>query len=191
MNQALLTKVGWRLTQNDSGLWCKLLKRKYLNSRNFFDLELNKGAACSSTWKAVAFGAGLINKGLKWRVVSGELIRFWINDLVSDVGVLQDHGVTLLLKILNTFYGVTGSLVRFLFGFFLLQLCGLFGNRDIRRKREIVDTEYVAATVDLVRRKLSFALLPEVMQKTSNFINEVDVLQPFEPMAMTPPPLNS
>ena len=79
LNQAL-TKAGWRLTQNDSGLWCKLLQHKYLIFRNLFDPDLIKGVVCSSTWKAIAFGAKLITKGLFWRVGNGEQIRFWIDN---------------------------------------------------------------------------------------------------------------
>ena len=30
MNQVLLAKAGWRLLQNDSGLWANMLKGKYL-----------------------------------------------------------------------------------------------------------------------------------------------------------------
>jgi hypothetical protein len=48
---------------------------------------------CSSTWRAIAFGADLINKGLRWRVGSGEQIRFWVDDWVPDIGVLQDHAL--------------------------------------------------------------------------------------------------
>ncbi|KAK3205157.1 hypothetical protein Dsin_019203 [Dipteronia sinensis] len=40
----------------------EVIKHKYLNIRSFFDTELNKGVVCSSTWRAIAFGANLINK---------------------------------------------------------------------------------------------------------------------------------
>ncbi|KAK2663530.1 hypothetical protein Ddye_002104 [Dipteronia dyeriana] len=91
MNQALLAKVGWKLLQNDCGIWSQILKYKYLNKRYITDLNLNKNMVCSSTWKAIAFCAKLIIKGLKWRVGSGATIRFWIDDWVPDVGVLEAH----------------------------------------------------------------------------------------------------
>ena len=76
MNQALLAKAGWRLLHNDSGFWSHLLKCKYLRSRSLTDPDLNRNKVCSSTWKAISFGAKLIGKGLRWRVGSGSIIRF-------------------------------------------------------------------------------------------------------------------
>ncbi|KAK3229956.1 hypothetical protein Dsin_001837 [Dipteronia sinensis] len=91
MNQALLAKAGWRLLQIDNGIWCQLLKHKYLNNIVLTDPNLNKNKVCSSTWKSISFGAKLIDKGLKWRVGSGTHIRFWVDNWVPDVGVLKDH----------------------------------------------------------------------------------------------------
>lgn len=31
----------------------------------------------SSTWRAIVFGANLLNNGLYWRVGNGRLINFW------------------------------------------------------------------------------------------------------------------
>ncbi|KAK2653379.1 hypothetical protein Ddye_013235 [Dipteronia dyeriana] len=56
MNQVLLAKAGWRLFQNDYGIWSQILKYKYLIKHHITDLNLNKNMVCSSTWKAIAFG---------------------------------------------------------------------------------------------------------------------------------------
>ncbi|KAK3205475.1 hypothetical protein Dsin_019521 [Dipteronia sinensis] len=74
--------------------WCKLFKSKYLNSRNFFDLELSKG------WFVLALGKLLLLVliWLKWRVGSGEQIRFWTDDWVPDMGVLYAHAFIVLSK---------------------------------------------------------------------------------------------
>ena len=93
MNQTVLAKAAWRVSQDDSGIWCKILKYKYLNTKSLSDPELSKGVVCSSTWKAIAFGVDLINKGMRWRVGSGEQIRFWVDDWVPDIGVLKDHAL--------------------------------------------------------------------------------------------------
>ncbi|KAK3228044.1 hypothetical protein Dsin_007906 [Dipteronia sinensis] len=68
MNQALLVKTGWRILYNDEGIWCRLLRHKYLNNKYILDPNLAKGIACSSTWKGIAFGAKLVAKGVKWRI---------------------------------------------------------------------------------------------------------------------------
>ena len=48
---------------------------------------------CSSTWKALAFGAKLVNRGLFWRVGNGELIRLWTDNWVPDMGILLNHAL--------------------------------------------------------------------------------------------------
>ncbi|KAK3218139.1 hypothetical protein Dsin_012109 [Dipteronia sinensis] len=96
LNQAFLAKASWFLIQDDSGIWCKVIKHKYLNTRSLFDIELNKKVVCYSTWKAIAFGASLINKGLFWRVGNGDHIRFRTNNWVPDVGFLLEHALVVL-----------------------------------------------------------------------------------------------
>ncbi|KAK2636450.1 hypothetical protein Ddye_031242 [Dipteronia dyeriana] len=61
MNQSLLAKIGWRIVQDDKGIWCKLLKSKYLHSKTIVDQETGSRIVCSSTWKGITFGAKLIN----------------------------------------------------------------------------------------------------------------------------------
>ena len=90
MNQALLAKVGWRLLQNENGLWCKLLSSKYLNTSSLIDIIYSKGGVCSSTWRGIRFGVKLLAKGLLWRVGRGDKIRFWVDNWVPGIGVLKD-----------------------------------------------------------------------------------------------------
>ncbi|CAL2256142.1 unnamed protein product [Prunus armeniaca] len=60
MNQALLTKSGWKLLQRDQGLWSHILNRKYLK-----------------------------NQSLKWRVGNGDDILFWMDNWVG-CGLLEE-----------------------------------------------------------------------------------------------------
>ncbi|KAK3212013.1 hypothetical protein Dsin_016719 [Dipteronia sinensis] len=97
MNQALLAKAIWQVFQDDSGIWCKLLKHKYMNSNSFSDPELSKGVISSSTWKSIAFGTKLINIEMRWRVRCGERILFWLDEWVPDTSILEDHALIALL----------------------------------------------------------------------------------------------
>ncbi|KAK3220958.1 hypothetical protein Dsin_014928 [Dipteronia sinensis] len=76
MNQALLAKIGRRIIDNDDGIWCRLLKHKYLNNINILDSNLAKGIACSSTWKGIAFRAKLVAKGVEWRIDNDAHVKF-------------------------------------------------------------------------------------------------------------------
>ncbi|KAK3199147.1 hypothetical protein Dsin_022562 [Dipteronia sinensis] len=96
MNQALLAKVGWRILQHNNGIWCHLLKHKYLNNKSLTDPDLNKGVVCSSTWRGTAFGAKLISKGLKWRVRDGCQALFWLDNWVPKVGILREQATITL-----------------------------------------------------------------------------------------------
>lgn len=39
----------------------------------------------SIIWKEICWGSGLLNRGLKWRVVNGEATRFWVDVWLEDV----------------------------------------------------------------------------------------------------------
>ncbi|KAK0606978.1 hypothetical protein LWI29_007229 [Acer saccharum] len=91
MNQALLAKVGWRLMQNNTSLWGRLLKDKYLKGGNMFDYGNLKSNNCSSTWRGILFGAKLLLDGMKWRVGNGNRINLWVDDWAPTDGKLFNH----------------------------------------------------------------------------------------------------
>lgn len=62
----------------NKGLWRKVLQKKYLKYRtSIVDPLYMSPVGCSSTWRAIVFGANLLNNGLCWRVGNGRLINFW------------------------------------------------------------------------------------------------------------------
>lgn len=56
MNKALITKVRWRLFQDKSSLWAKVVHCKYrvgeLDDHTWFDAKRNR----SSTWRSIKIG---------------------------------------------------------------------------------------------------------------------------------------
>ncbi|KAK0575156.1 hypothetical protein LWI29_034688 [Acer saccharum] len=91
MNQALLAKAGWRLSQRDTGLWGSFLKGKY-HKGGFMDVyDSLKNRNCSSTWRGVSYGAKLLLDRVTWRVGDGRVIRFWTDNWVPELGKLQRH----------------------------------------------------------------------------------------------------
>ncbi|KAI5351228.1 hypothetical protein L3X38_004119 [Prunus dulcis] len=92
MNQALLAKSGWRLLQNDQGLWAKVLKAKYLKNCDMLSVNEHQFRSCSSCWRGVLFGAKLLPSGVKWRVGYGDSILFW-TDVWLSCGTLISHAL--------------------------------------------------------------------------------------------------
>ncbi|KAK3204897.1 hypothetical protein Dsin_018943 [Dipteronia sinensis] len=84
MNQALLAKAAWRVFQDDGGIWVKILKHKYLNTKSLSDPELSKWVVCSSTWRAIYFGADLLNKGVLKDLALVNLSVGMLSQVVSD-----------------------------------------------------------------------------------------------------------
>lgn len=80
MNRAMLAKASWRITNNDSGLWCKILKCKYLQTNSILDSSYKKHVGCSSTWNSILHGAGLLRAEILWRVGNGCSIKFWYDN---------------------------------------------------------------------------------------------------------------
>ncbi|KAL6213887.1 hypothetical protein ACLB2K_013326 [Fragaria x ananassa] len=76
MNQAMLSKIGWRIFQHDNGLWANVFYPKYLQHDCLFGNDYKPPSDVSTTWGGVMHGAELIKKNLKWRVRNGNSIKF-------------------------------------------------------------------------------------------------------------------
>ncbi|KAK3231085.1 hypothetical protein Dsin_002966 [Dipteronia sinensis] len=91
MNQALLAKAGWRLSQKVTGLWGNLLKDKYLRGGHMTVYDSLKDMNCSSTWRGLSYGAKLLFEGVHWRVGDGCRISFWTDIWILELGKLLRH----------------------------------------------------------------------------------------------------
>jgi hypothetical protein len=50
MNECLLVKLIWKISQGSDGLWCRFIKAKYIKDGNFYGSKI-KGA--SQFWKGL------------------------------------------------------------------------------------------------------------------------------------------
>lgn len=85
-NQAILTKLCWRLATDNEALWAKLLAKKYLSPRRLS--EEGRKLPCSRIWVACKKGGPIYVKGLKWSVRNGELVNLWYDFWLPN-GTLQ------------------------------------------------------------------------------------------------------
>ncbi|KAL3030624.1 hypothetical protein AAZX31_03G230200 [Glycine max] len=80
-NLALLGKWKWNLMQNQGELWARVLESKYGGWRGLMDA--NSTAHESIWWRDLkkvflySHQGQLINNGMKWRVRSGDKVKFW------------------------------------------------------------------------------------------------------------------
>ncbi|CAL9019363.1 unnamed protein product [Prunus brigantina] len=76
-NQALLAKIGWRIHNNDQGLWVKMFNDKHLKGQSILNPSLPCRKDGSSTWKGIMYGAQLLRQGMSWRLGRGDNALFW------------------------------------------------------------------------------------------------------------------
>ncbi|GKU87483.1 hypothetical protein SLEP1_g1877 [Rubroshorea leprosula] len=86
-NRALIAKLGWQLLSNPEKPWCRAFIQKYLQHGSFMSCNIN--STSSVTWKSILRCRDVLRLGLRWRVGSGEKIRFWQDAWVSDRPLLD------------------------------------------------------------------------------------------------------
>uniref|UniRef100_A0A803PAX6 Reverse transcriptase domain-containing protein n=1 Tax=Cannabis sativa TaxID=3483 RepID=A0A803PAX6_CANSA len=72
-NQSLLAKQGWKILHNPHSLMARILKACYFTNSSF--LEAKIGGFGSFIWRSIICGRQIIEKGIRWRVLSGKDIR--------------------------------------------------------------------------------------------------------------------
>lgn len=87
MNQALLAKVSWRITDGEKSLWADMMRNKYLKGRVLLDTKTK--AIDSSTWKGICHDMKVVKKGIRWVVGNGQKALFW-RDNWNGEGSLLD-----------------------------------------------------------------------------------------------------
>ncbi|XP_062028805.1 uncharacterized protein LOC133744775 [Rosa rugosa] len=89
MNQAMLVKIGWRMVQEDQGLWRNVLNKKYVKSVPLLNPLYACPSGCSRTWRSIIFGVSLLKQGLSWRIGDGSSGNFWNDRWLPDGPLVQ------------------------------------------------------------------------------------------------------
>ncbi|KAA3480967.1 reverse transcriptase [Gossypium australe] len=83
---ALLAKQGWRFLENPYSLVSRVFKAKYFPKTDFLNLQL--GNKMSYAWRSIWAARGILEKGLIWKVGSGDRISI-VHDGSSDNKVAE------------------------------------------------------------------------------------------------------
>ena len=74
-NLALLAKQGWRLQTNSTSLFSRVYKAKYFPHCNFDEATIGRNP--SYAWRSLMAAQGVIRRGMRWQVGTGNQIRVW------------------------------------------------------------------------------------------------------------------
>ena len=74
-NLALLAKQGWQLQTNSISLFSKVYKAKYFPHCNFDEATIGRNP--SYAWRSLMAAQGVIRRGMRWQVGTGNQIRVW------------------------------------------------------------------------------------------------------------------
>lgn len=72
-NKAMLGKQAWRLAENQSSLWSRVLKGLYFLNRSFFSVE--KSYRPSWGWQSILYGRETISESVRWSIGNGEMVN--------------------------------------------------------------------------------------------------------------------
>lgn len=95
-NLALLTKLGWKLINDEDSLWVKILKSKYLKHNSLQSWPSNRAA--SHVWRSITHIRDILQEGTKWTIGDGSSVDLW-NDWWCGNGPLAKRHPGLHTKI--------------------------------------------------------------------------------------------
>ncbi|CAA7029802.1 unnamed protein product [Microthlaspi erraticum] len=80
-NDALLSKLSWRILTKPDCLLARILKGKYFQNQSFLDCTLNTG--CSHGWRGIMIGRDLLKEKLGKVIGNGDTTRVWEDPWLS------------------------------------------------------------------------------------------------------------
>ncbi|OVA19136.1 Reverse transcriptase zinc-binding domain [Macleaya cordata] len=75
VNKALTAKLTWRFLTNPDAIWVQLLKAKYLNSNQFWEVKKNTTSSC--VWASLLESRDVLKPSTCWSVGNGTDIHIW------------------------------------------------------------------------------------------------------------------
>ena len=83
MNQAMLAKTSWELSEQINSLWKSMLTAKYLKNTTFW--EASQKASDSSMWKGILKSKELLMKGRCFQIYNGESVNIWLDPWIPTL----------------------------------------------------------------------------------------------------------
>uniref|UniRef100_A0A803PDD3 Reverse transcriptase n=1 Tax=Cannabis sativa TaxID=3483 RepID=A0A803PDD3_CANSA len=77
INSAFILKWGWKALTDKESVWGTIIQNKYLNHRNFFDVEIN--SRDSSFWKSILKSRSLLLNHVCRKIGNGKETSIWFD----------------------------------------------------------------------------------------------------------------
>ncbi|KAK9932560.1 hypothetical protein M0R45_019793 [Rubus argutus] len=74
-NKAMLAKQCWRIINNPSALWARIIKARYFPNCSF--MEASKGSRASWGWSSLLTGRDTIDINARWQIHNGRKVDVW------------------------------------------------------------------------------------------------------------------
>lgn len=78
-NITLLSKLNWRMYQEQDAPWVKEILKKYCSTSRARLRDLEK-LPSSPNWKAIKSGFPIFAKGIYWGISNGSGVRVWLDN---------------------------------------------------------------------------------------------------------------
>ncbi|XP_060967262.1 uncharacterized protein LOC133035407 [Cannabis sativa] len=82
INSAFILKWGWKALTDKESVWGTIIQNKYLNNRNFFDVEIN--SRDSSFWKSILRSRSLLLNHVCRKIGNGKETSIWFDPWVPS-----------------------------------------------------------------------------------------------------------
>lgn len=97
-NMVALGKLGWKLVNNEAGIWGDLMKAKYGVTISGGSVTQRRNYYWSHMWRSLKWGIdGVVMNGVRWNLGDGLSIRFW-----EDVWITDTHFLAVLLMLFQS-----------------------------------------------------------------------------------------
>lgn len=75
VNQALVSKLAWKMFTNCNSLWVRVLQGKYVKGRDFGLVGMGRNA--SWVWKSIVKACPALSEGMCYSLGDGRSIHIW------------------------------------------------------------------------------------------------------------------
>lgn len=88
-NLALLSKLGWKVSNQDESLWANIFSDKYLRNHTISSWPRSRSA--SYVWKSIVDTKQVLEQGVKWIIGNGKNVSIWHDWWCGDEPLALSH----------------------------------------------------------------------------------------------------
>lgn len=83
INSTLLANLGWKLSQGDESLWCRIIRAKYMKEKSFFEICNIKSS--SPSWQGICSSRQFLHSGACYKIGNSLKANSWKDPWILDL----------------------------------------------------------------------------------------------------------